>query len=254
MITGKIEGKVALVTGGGSGLGQATALAFAKHGAKVVVADINVEGGNETIRLIKEAGGDAIFVKCDVSKAIEVETMVNKAVETYGRLDYAFNNAGIAGPFSPLADYPEEMWNHVLNINLTGVWLCMKYEICQMLKQGNGSIVNTSSVAGLVGGPRASAYAAAKHGVIGLTKTAAIEYAKAGIRVNAVCPGAIRTPLLESVFAKYPEHEKLCMEVQPLSRIAEPSEVAEAVVWLCSEAASFITGHAMPVDGGWTAH
>jgi NAD(P)-dependent dehydrogenase (short-subunit alcohol dehydrogenase family) len=253
-MAGKMEGKVALVTGGGSGIGRAAALAFVRKGAKVVVVDVFEKGGNETIHIIKEAGSDAIFLKCDVSKAVEVETMVNKAVETYGRLDYAFNNAGIAGPFTPLADYPEESWNQVININLTGVWLCMKYEIRQMLKQGNGTIVNTSSVAGLVGGPRASAYAAAKHGVIGLTKTAALEYAKAGIRVNAVCPGAIRTPLLERTFAKYPEHEKLCMEVQPLSRIAEPDEVAEAVVWLCSEAASFITGHAMPVDGGWTAH
>jgi len=252
MITGKMEGKVALVTGGGSGIGRATALAFARHGAKVVVADMNVEGGNETIRLIKETGGDAIFIKCDVSKAIEVETMVNKAVQTFGHLDYAFNNAGIEGLRTPIVDYQEEIWDRVISINLTGVWLCMKYEIPQMLKQGRGAIVNTSSAAGLIGIPGSTAYTASKHGVIGLTKTVALEYAKAGIRVNAVCPGAFYTPMLDRMVKNYPDMEKWYQEGHPMGRLGNPEELAMAVVWLCLEP-SFITGVAIPVDGGLTA-
>ncbi len=247
----KMEGKVALVTGGGSGLGQATALAFAKHGAKVVVADMNVEGGNKTIRLIKEAGGDAIFVKCDVSKAAEVEAMVNKGVETYGRLDYAFNNAGIEGLRTPIVDYQEEIWDRVISINLTGVWLCMKYEVSQMLKQGCGAIVNTSSAAGLIGIPGSTAYTASKHGVIGLTKTVALEYGKVGIRVNAVCPGAFYTPMLDRMIKNYPDMEKWYQEVTPMGRLGNPEELAMTVVWLCLEP-SFITGAAIPVDGGLT--
>lgn len=252
---GKMEGKVALVTGGGGGFGRSTALAFAQKGAKVIVVDVFEEGGKETIHLvkIKNAVGDAIFLKCDVSKAAEVEAMVNKGVETYGRLDYAFNNAGMEGLIIPIADYPEDHWNQVISVNLTGVWLCMKYEIPQMLKQGRGAIVNTSSAAGLIGAPPGStAYTASKHGVVGLTKTVALEYAKAGIRVNAVCPGAFYTPMLDRMLKNYPDLEKFCQEVHPMGRLGNPEELAMTVVWLCLEP-SFITGVAIPVDGGLTA-
>jgi len=248
----KMQGKVALVTGGGSGFGRATAIAFAQEGARVIVTDVFEEGGKETIHLIKNARGEAIFLKCDVSKATEVEAMVNEGVETYGRLDYAFNNAGIEGLIIPIADYPEETWNLVIGVNLTGVWLCMKYEIPQMLKQGRGAIVNTSSAAGLIGTPGCTAYTASKHGVIGLTKTVALEYAKAGIRVNAVCPGAFYTPMLDRVLKNYPDMEKYYQEGHPMGRLGNPEELAMTVVWLCLEP-SFITGVAIPVDGGLTA-
>ena len=242
-----------LVTGGSSGIGRATALIFAREGAKVVVADVNVEGGAETVRLLNAAGGEAVFVQTDVARAVEVETLVTKAVDTYGRLDCAFNNAGIEGVIQPTAEYGEEHWDRVLAINLKGVWLCMKYEIPPMLKQGSGAIVNTASVAGLVGLPGFSAYVAAKHGVNGLTKTAALEYAKAGIRVNAVCPGAIRTPMFERGVRDNPGLEEQVRAMEPIGRMATPEEVGEAVVWLCSEAASFVTGLPMAVDGGWVA-
>src|SRR3989475_3823897 len=252
-MTKQFEGKVALVTGAASGIGRASALAFAREGAKTVVADVLVEGGEETVRIIKEAGGDALLVRTDVSKAAEVETLIQKIVETYGRLDYAHNNAGVAGADAPTADCTEENWDHTIAINLKGVWLCMKYEIPQMLKQGSGAIVNTASVAGLVGLPGFSAYVAAKHGVNGLTKTAALEYAKAGIRVNAVCPGAIRTPMFERGVRDNPGLEEQVRAMEPIGRMATPEEVGEAVVWLCSEAASFVTGLPMAVDGGWVA-
>jgi NAD(P)-dependent dehydrogenase (short-subunit alcohol dehydrogenase family) len=203
--------------------------------------------------MIKKAGGEAIFVKADVSKAAEVEAMVNKAVETYGRLDCTFNNAGVEGVFATTADCTEETWDRVITINLKGVWLCMKYEIAQMLKQGGGTIVNTASVAGLVGGALMPAYVASKHGVVGLTRTAALEYAKSGIRVNAVCPGAIRTPMMERGIALRPEFEGQALAAEPIGRMGRPEEIAEAVAWLCSEAASFVTGHAMAVDGGMVA-
>jgi NAD(P)-dependent dehydrogenase (short-subunit alcohol dehydrogenase family) len=252
-MAGRVAGKVALVTGGSSGIGRATAQIFAREGAKVVVADVLVEGGEETVRLIKAAGGEAIFVKTDVSQPADVEALVKRAVETYGRLDCAFNNAGIEGVIQPTADYSEAHWDRVIAINLKGVWLCMKSELQQMLKQGGGAIVNTASVAGLVGGAGASAYVASKHGVNGLTKTAALEYAKAGIRVNAVCPGAIRTPMLERAFAGNPQLMESMAAMEPVGRMAAPEEVAEAVVWLCSDAASFVTGLPMAVDGGWVA-
>ena len=252
-MTKEMESKVGLVTGGGSGIGRATALAFVRKGAKVVVADVAVNDGEETVRLIKENGGNAIFLKCDISKAAEVEAMVNKAVGTYGRLDYAFNNAGILGIMSAIVDYPEEIWNKVLSTNLTGAWLCMKYEIPQMLRQGGGAIVNTASVQGFNGGPGFSAYNASKHGVVGITKTAALEYAKAGIRVNAVCPGVIETSMNERIESEHPEMRSLLLGRHPVGRFGRPNEVAEAVVWLCSEAASFVTGHAMVVDGGFLA-
>ncbi len=252
-MAGRLAGKVAVVTGGSSGIGRATALIFAREGAKVVVADVVVEGGEETVRLINAAGGEAIFVKTDVSQPADVEVMVKKAVDTYGRLDCAFNNAGIEGVIQPTVDYGEAHWDRVIAINLKGVWLCMKAELQQMLKQGGGAIVNTASVAGLVGLPGFSAYVAAKHGVNGLTKTAALEYAKAGIRVNAVCPGAIRTPMLERAVRANPGSEEQFVAVEPIGRMAAPAEVGEAVVWLCSDAASFVTGLPMAVDGGWVA-
>jgi len=196
---------------------------------------------------------EAIFVKADVSKAAEVEAMVNKAVETYGRLDCTFNNAGVEGIMATTAEYTEEDWDRVIAINLKGVWLCMKYEIAQMLKQGGGAIVNTASVLGLVGMAELPAYVASKHGVAGLTKTAALEYAKMGIRVNAVCPGTIRTPMMERGIALKPEFEAQALAAEPIGRMGKPEEIAEAVVWLSSEAASFVTGHTMAVDGGWVA-
>ncbi len=252
-MAGLVTGKVAIVTGGGSGIGRASALAFAREGAKVVVADVVVEGGEETVRLIQHNGGAAIFVKTNVSKAAEVEALVARAVLTYGRLDCAHNNAGIEGPGATTVDYAEESWERVLAINLTGVWLCMKYEIPHMLKQGSGAIVNTASTAGLVGYPRGSAYVASKHGVVGLTKTAALEYAKSGIRVNAVCPGAIDTPMMGRITDHRPQRAARMAAAEPVGRMGQPAEIAEAVVWLCSEAASFVTGHAMAVDGGMTA-
>lgn len=252
-MAGTLEGKVALVTGGGSGIGRASAMTFAREGARVVVADVAVEGGEETVRIIQDAGGEGIFVRADVSKAGEVEALINSAVETYSRLDCAHNNAGIEQVAVRTHEYPEEVWDRLISINLKGVWLCMKYEIAQMLKQGGGAIVNTSSVAGLVGFRGISAYVASKHGVVGLTKTASLEYAEAGIRINAVCPGFIRTPLLERFINHNLELEAQLVQLEPVGRIGTPEEVAEAVVWLCSGAASFVTGHAMTVDGGYVA-
>lgn len=248
-----VDGKIALVTGGGSGIGRATALTFAREGAKVVVADVVVAGGEETVRLIKAAGGEASFVKADMAKAAEVEALVQKAVATYGRLDCAHNNAGIEGATGKTADYNEADWDRVISINLTGVWLCMKYEILQMLKQGGGAIVNTASDAGLLGVPQMPAYVASKHGVVGLTKTAALEYAKSGIRVNAVCPGVIKTPMVERITGQRPGRAERMIAAEPVGRMGKPEEIAEAVVWLCSEAASFVTGLPMPVDGGIAA-
>ena len=255
-MAGTLEGKIALVTGGGSGIGQATSLTFAREGAKVVVADVNADGGEETVTQIKVAGGDAFFVHADVSRASDVEAMVKTAVQTFGRLDCAFNNAGIEGMLAPIHEYSEDVWDRVISINLKGVWLCLKYEIAQMLEQGGGAIVNTASTAGLVGsGSGLSAYVAAKHGVVGLTKTAALEYAKMGIRVNAVCPGVIRTPMVERAFGlgTSPEIQERLDARHPIGRIGTPQEIADAVLWLCSDAASFVTGHAMPIDGGLVA-
>ena len=248
-----VTGKVALVTGASSGIGRASALAFAREGAKVVVADVSVEGGEETVRLIQQKGGEAVFVKTDVAQAAEVEALIAKAVATYGRLDCAYNNAGIEGSAATTTDYAEEPWDRVIAINLKGVWLCMKYEIPQMLKQGGGAIVNTSSAAGLVGARGGAAYVASKHGVIGLTKTAALEYAKAGVRVNAICPGAIDTPMMERITGHRLQRAERMAAVEPVGRMGRPEEIAEAVVWSCSEVALFVTGHAMVVDGGMTA-
>lgn len=252
----KFNGKVAIVTGAGMGMGRSIALLFASHGARVVVADVNVEKGNETVSLIKKANGDAIFVKTDVSKAVEVEAMVNKTVETYGRLDYACNNAGIGGEAGKTADCTEENWDRVISVNLKGVWLCMKYEIQQMLRNdGGGAIVNIASVAAVVGGPGIPAYSASKGGVVQLTRTAALEYArpKGGIRINAVCPSLARTPMGESIYNAQPELEEARLKAHPMGRMVEPEEVAEAVIWLCSDAASFVTGHVLAVEGGFLA-
>ena len=250
---GEFEGKVVLVTGGAYGIGRAAAIGFAQKGAKVVIADIDVRRGEETLRLVREAGGDAIFVKTDVSSETEVAAMVNKAIETYGRLDCAFNNAGIHKDFISTLDFTSADWEEVINVNLKSVWLCMKYEIPQMLKQGRGAIVNTSSAAGLVGAPSNPAYPASKHGVVGLTKSTALEFARKGIRVNCVCPGPIRTGMNEALMAAHPEIVKAMDQKVPMGRIGEPEEVAAAAIWLCSDEASYITGHALPVDGGIVA-
>ncbi len=252
-MAGQLDGKVALITGAGSGIGRASALVFAREGAKVAVADIVVEGGEETVRMVKEAGGEAFFIKVDVSNAADVEAMVNTVVDTYGRIDCAYNNAGIEGRLASTDEYPEDVFDKVIDINLTGVWLCMKYELPHMLKQGSGAIVNTASGAGLIGVAGMSAYVASKHGVVGLTKTAALEYAKSGIRVNAVCPGLIQTPMVERITADQPQLGEALVAAEPVGRTGKPEEIAESVVWMCSDAASFVTGHAMSVDGGYVA-
>ena len=249
----RLTGKIAMVTGGGSGIGRATAQALSRDGATLVVSDVDEQGGTETVDLIKAAGGQALFVGAAVSQAEQVEALVEKTVAEYGRLDCAFNNAGIAGAAARTADYQEKHWDRVIAINLTGVWLCMKYELQHMITQGSGAIVNTASVAGLVGFRSGPAYVAAKHGVVGLTKTAALEYAKAGIRVNAVCPGVIRTPMFERGMEVDPRIEDGMVAREPIGRLGEPEEIAAAVVWLCSDAASFVTGHPMAVDGAWVA-
>ena len=250
---GQLNSKVALVTGGSSGIGRATALTFASEGAKVVVADMQQDGGHQTVHMIQESGGEATFVPVDVTKAADVEAMIAKAVQTYGRLDCAYNNAGVGSRArAPLADYPEEDWHRIIAINLTGVWLCMKYEIPQMLQQGGGAIVNTASIAGLVGLSETSAYVASKHGVVGITRTAALEYARQGIRVNCVCPGYIRTPMTAQSMSD-PDRLAQMIAREPIGRVGNPEEVAAAVMWLCSDAASFVTGHTMTVDGGYMA-
>lgn len=243
------ENKIALVTGGAMGIGKATALAFAKEGANVVVADMAEGEGRQVVDMIKKGGSDAIFVKCDVSKKVDVETMVNTTVDTYGRVDCSFNNAGIS-VFGLTAELPEEDWDRAISVDLKGVWLCMKYEIPQMVKQGGGTIVNCASVAAFKGTPTLCAYTAAKHGVIGLTKTAAIEYIKAGVRINAVCPGVTLTTLTEQT---PPDLLQGMIDAHPIGRLGKAEEIAGAVLWLCSDLSSFSTGVAMPVDGGLLA-
>jgi NAD(P)-dependent dehydrogenase (short-subunit alcohol dehydrogenase family) len=252
---GTLEGKVALVTGAAMGLGRATSQIFAREGARVVVVDILRGEGEETVRLIKDAGGDATFVLADVSSSPDVQAMVRAAVDTYGGLDCAVNNAGIGGGTYPLAETPEEDWQRTIAVDLTGVFLCMKYEIPAMLDRGGGAIVNISSGGGLVGFAGIAGYIAAKHGVLGLTKVAAIDYGARGIRVNAVCPGTMWTPMLrKSVDEVGPQQIEFLKSMQPIGRLAEPEEVGEAVVWLCTSAASFVLGHAFSVDGGYVIH
>lgn len=246
-----LEGQVALVTGAAAGIGRATALMMAHQGARVVISDLAVESGNAVVEEINADGGEAVFVPADVSKGSEVETLVRTAVEKYGRLDCAVNNAGINGSIKFTADYDEAEWQRVIDINLKGVWLCMKHEIPRMLEQGKGAIVNLSSMGGLVGFPAQSPYIASKHGVIGLTRTAALEYGGNGIRVNAVCPGVIHTTMVESLLVEIPDIIDGLNRQAPIGRIGQPGEIAAAIVWLCSDAASFVTGHALSVDGGY---
>lgn len=246
--------KICLVTGAGSGIGRATALKLAQAGAKVVVSDRNTAAGSEAVRDMEAFGGTAIFVDCDIADRIQVERLIQKTVETFGRLDCAINAAGIAGTLSlPTHVYPEADWHLQIGINLTGTWYCLKNEIAQMLKNGGGTIVNVASAAGLVGQPENVPYAASKFGIVGMTRTAAIEYATQNIRINAVCPTAIETPMImygRRKLAENPEALEAAKNYQRMKRMGQPEEVADVILWLCSEQSSFITGHAMPVDGG----
>ena len=248
---GVLSGRVGLVTGAGSGIGQMTALFFARDGAKVSVVDVDADTGMKTVQQIEDQGGQAIFIKCDVSKSDDVEAMVAETIKTFGRLDCAFNNAGISHGKAKIHEFPESDWDRVMNINLKGVWLCMKYELQHMFSQGKGAIVNASSINGLGGWLDLSAYVASKHGVMGLTRSAALEYAETGIRINAVCPGPILTPL-SHYQGNDPEIIKK-MYPMPMGRRGTMEEVAEAVVWLVSDKSSYITGHPLVLDGGFMA-
>ncbi len=249
----QFENKVSLVTGGAAGIGKAIALSFAKEGAKVVVSDVNVEKGEETVRLIKETGSEAIFIKADVSKSSDVENLILKTVDTYGSLDFAVNNAGVEGNQAPTSESTEENWDFIINVNLKGTWLCMRSEISQMLKQQRGVIVNISSIAGVVGFQGLTAYSASKGGVNQLTKAAALEYAQSGIRINSICPGVVRTEMVDRIISKNTDMEEALIAGTPLGRIGKPEEIASAVIWLCSDDASFVIGHPMVIDGGWVA-
>ena len=248
---GALEGNVAVVTGAAMGIGRASAEVFAREGARVVVADIDVDGGHETVARIEAAGGEASFIRTDVSDRAEVWAMVEHAVDTYGGLDCAHNNAGIAAPLAKLADYPDDGWDRTLAVMLTGVYHCMKAEIPRMLERGGGAIVNTASGVGLVGYPGQAAYTASKHGVVGLTKVAALDYGSQGVRVNAICPGTARTPMVDDAVRRDPSIDAYLKTLHPIGRIAEAAEIAEAAVWLCTPAASFVLGVALPVDGGY---
>jgi NAD(P)-dependent dehydrogenase (short-subunit alcohol dehydrogenase family) len=250
---GLVAGKVALVTGAGSGIGRASALAFAREGARVVVSDVDAASGRAVADEILRDGAPAIFVRCDVTREAEVAALVQAALDAFGRIDCAHNNAGGPGQGGRMHEIPTEEWNAILALNLTGVFLCMKHEIPVMTRQGSGAIVNTSSGAGLVAVPLLAHYAAAKHGVLGLTKTAATENARTGLRINAICPGSVETPALRAHMAKDPAIAKGILATQPGGRLGRPEEIAEAVIWLCSDRASFVTGESFVVDGGAVA-
>ena len=249
----RFAGKVAFVTGAGSGIGRATAIAFAAEGADVVLADIDTVGNEETARLVAEHGGRVLAVKCDVTSSSDIQSVVEQTVREFGRLDVAFNNAGIEQPPAPLVDIAEDEWSRLLDIDLRSAFLCMKYEIPAMLEQGGGSIVNTSSGAGVVGIRGQAAYVAAKHGLIGLTKSAALDYAAQGVRVNAICPGIIETPMMDRFSGGTPEGRDRVIGQEPVGRMGRPEEIASAVLWLSSDLGAFATGHAMVIDGGQTA-
>ena len=249
----ELEGKVAIITGGTSGIGRDTAVLFAKEGAKVVVAGRREAEGKETVELIHAAGGEGVFVQTDVAKTADVQGLVEKTVAKFGRVDIGFNNAGVEGAWIPITEQAEEDWDRTIAINLKGVWLCLKYEMQQMLKQGGGgAIVNMSSVAGWIGSAGAATYSASKHGVIALTKSAALETATRGIRVNAICPAVIETPMGERLFGS-PEMKPFALSLHAMGRFGKPMEVAEAVLWMCSERASFMTGQSLVLDGGFLA-
>ncbi|MFZ1886546.1 MAG: glucose 1-dehydrogenase [Candidatus Binataceae bacterium] len=249
-----LVGKSTIITGGGSGIGRATALIVAREGARVIIGDVSERDGAETVRMVREQGGEAEFVRCDVARAADADALVAAAVKKFGRLDGAFNNAGIAGAQRKTADYGEEEWDQIMAVNLKGVWLCMRAEIRQFLAQKSpGAIVNTASAAGLVASHSMPAYTASKHGVVGLTKCAAIEYARAAIRINDVCPGVVDTPLVAGMIAQQPKLAGRLDQVEPVGRKARASEIGEAVAWLLSDAASFVTGASISVDGGLTA-
>ena len=242
--------RVAIVTGGSSGIGRATAIALAKQGVKVTVAARRAKEGEETVRLVKEAGSEGVFVKTDVANEDDVRSLVERSTKSYGRLDYAFNNAGIEEIMTPLTDQKSEIFDQIMNVNVKGVWLSMKYEIPEMIKSGGGAIVNNSSVAGIMGFPQMPIYIASKHAVLGLTKSAALEYAKSGIRINAIAPGAVETDMAKRVFGDNHQVLETLTSMHPIGRIADPEEIDNAVVWLLSDKASFVLGHTLLVDGG----
>ena len=249
-MSNEFKEKTVIVTGAGNGIGRAIAIAFANEGANVVVSDVSKEGGEETVEIIRKESGEAIFIKADVGNGSEIKELVKKTVSTFGRLDYAVNNAGIEGEVAPIADYPEEIWDSVIRISLKGVWLGLKYQIPAILETGGGAIVNIASMEGIIAFPGISPYVAAKHGVNGITKAVALEYMKAGVRVNSICPGVIDTKMIDRLTDELPQVDDL-VTLSPAGRKGRPEEIAQAAVWLCSNKASFVNGHTLVVDGGY---